>query len=119
MFTASWVALLLTGLAILIFGLIVAALPDASDRSLRAIGVASAGMGLFGATITARPFRGRERGAWWTLWYYPVFWAAHLPGDLQPGREHIHQVVFIVLSVVALVLTRDEFASFAELRQNT
>jgi hypothetical protein len=107
-FRASWIALLIISVAVLVFGLIVAALP-ASDRSARAIGVASIGMGLFGGAITLTAFRRRERWSWLTLWYYPVFWTAHLVGGLPPGQDHVHQVVFIVLSVGALVLSRRAF----------
>jgi hypothetical protein len=105
---ASWIALIITGLAVLGFGLILAALPG-SDPIERADGVASIGMGLFGCSITLAAFRHRERWAWWSLCYYPIFWAAHLVGGLPPGKDHIHQVVFIALSLGALVLTRGEF----------
>jgi hypothetical protein len=108
LFRASWIALLIIGVAILAFGLVEAALPG-SDRSARAIGVASIGMGLFGCAITVAAFRRRERWAWWSLWYYPVFWTAHLVGGLPPGQDHVHQVVFIALSLGALILTRREF----------
>jgi len=33
-----------------------------------------------------------------------VFWAAHLFGNLPPGTDHIHQIVFIVLSLIGLLL---------------
>ena len=108
LFRASWIALLIIGLAILAFGLIVAVLPG-SDQSSRAIGVASIGMGLFGSAITLTGFRGRQRWAWWCLWYYPVFWTAHLVGGLPPGQDHVHQVVFIALSLGALLATRGNF----------
>jgi hypothetical protein len=110
LFKASWIALLITGLAILVFGLIVAALPG-SDPSARASGVASIGMGLFGSLIAATAFRRRQRWAWWCLWYYPIFWTAHLIGGLPPGRDRVHQVVFIGLSLVALVISWREFFS--------
>jgi uncharacterized protein YjeT (DUF2065 family) len=108
-FTASWIALAITGLSVLAFGLIVAALPSDPDQYLRAIGVASIGMGLFGTIITATAFRRRERWAWIALWYYPVFWTAHLVGNLPPGQDHVHQVIFIVLSLLGLLLTTSDF----------
>jgi uncharacterized membrane protein HdeD (DUF308 family) len=109
-FTIAWVSLAITGVAILVFGLIAAAWPASSDQlSLRATGVASIGMGLFGIMITAIAYRRRERWAWCTLWYYPIFWLAHLLGGLPPGRDHIHQVVLIVLSLVGLLLPVGEF----------
>ena len=74
-----------------------------------AIGVASIGMGLFGVMITSVAYRRRERWAWFTLWYYPVFWIAHLLGGLPPGRDHVHQIVFIVLSLGGLLLPVGEF----------
>ena len=64
---------------------------------------------LIGVLITAVAYRRRERWAWFALWYYPLFWAAHLLGGLPPGREHVHQVVFIVLSLAGLLLPVREF----------
>jgi hypothetical protein len=40
-FTVSWIALLLTGLAILVYGLVVVVLHTSDEQYLRAIGVAS------------------------------------------------------------------------------
>jgi hypothetical protein len=108
-FRISWIALLSIGLATLAFGLIAVVLPGPDVRYLRAIGVASIGMGLFGVTITLSAFRRRERWAYFSLWYYPVFWLAHLVGNLPPGRDHVHQVVFIVLSLLGLLLPIREF----------
>ena len=105
----SWIALLITGLATLVFGLVVMAVPSPDEQYLRAIGVASVGMGFFGAMITMTAFRRRERWAFYSLWYYPIFWTAHLVGGLPPGRDHIHQVVFIVLSLLGLLLPLSEF----------
>jgi hypothetical protein len=109
-FKIAWVSLAITGVAIFVFGLIVAVWPGSTNPSfLRAIGVASIGMGLFGVMITAIPYRRAERWAWFTLWYYPVFWSAHFLGGLPPGQDHIHQIVFIVLSLVGLLLPVGEF----------
>jgi hypothetical protein len=112
LFRASWIALLVSGLAVLGFGLVVAVLPG-SDPSLRAIGVASIGMGLFGSAISVTAFRRRERWAWLVLWYHPLFWLAHLVANLPPGQDHVHQVVLIVLSVAGLVLSAREFSPAA------
>ena len=110
LFKIAWVSLAITGVAILVFGLIATAWPASSDQSsLRAIGVASIGMGFFGVMITAIAYRLRERWAWFTLWYYPIFWIAHLLGGLPPGQEHVHQIVFIVLSLVGLLIPVGEF----------
>src|ERR687897_2356292 len=84
---------------------------------LRAIGVASIGMGLFGLLITTIAYRRRERWAWFALWYYPVFWSAHLVGGLPPGKEHVHQIVFIVLSLAGLLLPVREFFPRRETRR--
>jgi hypothetical protein len=105
----SWIALLVTGLATLVFGIVVAAVRGPDEHYLRAIGAASIGMGLFGAMITVTAFRQRERWAFFSLWYYPVFWTAHLVGGLPPGQDHIHQLVFIVLSLLGLLLPLGEF----------
>ncbi len=110
LFKIAWVALAITGVAIFVFGLIVTVWPGSSNPSfLRAIGVASIGMGFFGVMITVIAYRRTERWAWFTLWYYPVFWSAHFLGGLPPGQDHIHQIVFIVLSLVGLLIPVNEF----------
>lgn len=110
LFKIAWISLAIIGVAILVFGLIVTTVPTASGPPyLRAIGVASIGMGLFGLLITTIAYRRRERWAWFALWYYPVFWTAHLVGGLPPGKEHVHQIVFIVLSLAGLLLPVREF----------
>jgi len=106
----GWISLAIIGVAILLFGLITTAVPASSDPPyLRAIGVASIGMGLFGLLITTIAYRRRERWAWFALWYYPLFWTAHLLGGLPPGKDRVHQVVFIILSLVGLLLPLREF----------
>jgi uncharacterized membrane protein HdeD (DUF308 family) len=109
-FKIAWVSLAITGVAIFVFGLIVTVWPGSSNASfLRAIGVASIGMGLFGIMITVIAYRRGEQWAWFTLWYYPVFWLAHLLGGLPPGQDHIHQIVFIILSLLGLLIPVREF----------
>jgi hypothetical protein len=109
-FVTAWISLAIIGLAILLFGLITALMPASGGPPyMRAIGVASIGMGSFGLLITTIAYRRRERWAWFALWYYPVFWTAHLLGGLPPGKDHVHQVVFIVLSLVGLLLSVREF----------
>jgi hypothetical protein len=105
----SWIALFVTGLATLAFGVIVVFIRGSDEQYLRPIGAASIGMGLFGAMISVTAFRRRERWAYFSLCYYPIFWTAHLVGDLPPGRDHVHQVVFIVLSLFGLLLPLDAF----------
>jgi hypothetical protein len=110
LFKIAWISLAITGVAILVFGLIVSVWPGSSNPSfLRAIGVASIGMGLFGVMITVYAYRRGERWAWFTLWYYPIFWSAHFLGGLPPGQDHIHQIVFIVLSLAGLLIPVSEF----------
>jgi len=110
LFTIAWVSLAIIGVAILVFGLIVAVVPASSDEPyLQAIGVALIGMGMFGVLITTIAYRRRERWAWFALWYYPLFWTAHLFGGLPPGKEHVHQIVFIILSLAGLLLPVREF----------
>jgi hypothetical protein len=110
LFKTGWISLAIIGVAILAFGVISALMPASGDPPyMRAIGVASIGMGLFGLLITTIAYRRRERWAWFALWYYPLFWTAHLVGGLPPGRDHVHQVVFIILSLVGLLLPIREF----------
>ncbi len=117
LFKFAWLSLTLTGVAIFGFGLIVTVWPGANNPALlRAIGVASMGMGLFGVMITVMAYRRRERWAWFSLWYYPIFWSAHLLGSLPPGQDHIHQIVFIVLSLAGLLIPVSEFFPCKEVR---
>ena len=103
---AGWICLLIVSLGILAFGV---AASFGSDPLLRADGVALTGMGLFGTVITVVPFRRRERWAWVVLWFYPVFWLAHLIGSLPPGQDHVHQVVFILLALAGLLVPAPSF----------
>ncbi len=111
----SWIALLATGIGILGFGIIVTAYPQiagpAEEGLLRAIGVATTGMGIFGVIITLKAYKRKEKWAWFTLWYYPIFWTIHLAGELPPGNDHIHQIVFIVISLLGLLLPVRQFFS--------
>jgi hypothetical protein len=82
-FKFAWISLALIGAAMFVFGLIVTLWPGSSDALfLRAIGVASIGMGLFGVMITVIPYKRRERWAWFTLWYYPNLLASTLSGRI-------------------------------------
>ncbi|HZD24174.1 MAG TPA: hypothetical protein VE569_12360 [Acidimicrobiia bacterium] len=104
-FALSWSLLAMTSVAILVFGIITTIWPGSDNTGyVRAVGVASVGMGGFGLMITLIPFRRRERWAWVTLWYLPIFWLAHFVGNLPPGTDHVHQIVFIVFSVVGLLI---------------
>jgi hypothetical protein len=106
----GWICLLVVGVGILAFGLIAVAVPSSGDqRLLQADGLASIGLGLFGVLITVIPFRHHERWAWFVLWFYPVFWTTHLVDRLPPGKDHVHQVVFIVLSLVGLLIAIRSF----------
>ena len=79
---------------------------------IAATGLASIGLGLFGGLIALVPFRRREVWARWALWFDPVFWTVHLVGRLPPGKDHIHQIAFIVLSLAGLLLpVRDVFGA--------
>ncbi|MTD54714.1 hypothetical protein [Amycolatopsis pithecellobii] len=102
--------LVVVSAGILGFGLVTALVPTSGDALLyRADGLASIGVGLFGGLIAVLPFRRLERWAWFALWFYPLFWAAHLIFSLPPGKDHIHQVVFIVLSLAGLLAPAREF----------
>ncbi len=103
----GWVCLSIVGVGIFGFGVGIAW--SGGDALSRADGVALTGMGLFGTLVTLVPFRRRERWAWLALWFYPVFWAAHLLGQLPPGRDHVHQIVFIALSLVGLIVPSRTF----------
>ena len=68
LFKTGWISLVIIGVAILGFDPITTAIPASSDPPyMRAIGVASIGMGLFGLLITTIVYRRRERWAWFAL----------------------------------------------------
>jgi hypothetical protein len=103
--------LVVVSVGILVFG-IITVLPPVVGGNLLILsnGLASIGLGLFGGLIALIPFRRSQVWAWWVLWYYPIFWAVHLVGRLPPGKDHVHQIAFIVLSLVGLLLpARDIF----------
>ena len=84
LFKTGWISLAIIGVAILVFGLIVTVVPTSTDPPyLRAIGMASIGMGLLGLLITTIAYRRRERWAWFALWYYPVFWFFRKSGEAE------------------------------------
>jgi hypothetical protein len=63
----SWISLLVTGIGILGYGIIVTTYPQIAGHTeeglLRAIGVATTGMGIFGVMITLRAYRRKEEWA--------------------------------------------------------
>jgi hypothetical protein len=68
LFKTGWISLAIIGVAILVFGLITALmLASGGPPYLRAIGMASIGMGLFGLLNTTIAYRRRERWAWFAL----------------------------------------------------
>lgn len=87
--------------------------PVAVSLGILGFGLASIGVGPFGGLLALVPFRRRARWAWFALWFYPVFWLVHLVGGLPPGKDHVHQVVFIVLSPAGLLAPARQFFSRA------
>ena len=92
------------------FGVVIAIVPMGADEPLyRADGLASMGLGLLGGLLALIPYRRRERWAWIALWFYPVFWIIHLASGLPPGKDHVHQIIFIALSLLGLLLPVQAF----------
>jgi len=110
--------LLATGFGVLGFGLAVAVYPqvfgDGASGSqlglLRPDSLATTGMGLFGTMIAARGFWRREKWAWLTLWFLPGFWAIHFAAGLPPGTDHVHQILFLALSLLGLLMPFRQFS---------
>lgn len=112
----GWLCLTAVSGGLLGFGIVVLVAPPAGEALLyRADALATAGLGLFGGLIAVLPFRAGERWAWFALWFYPVFWLAHLVFRLPPGTDHVHPVVFAVLSLAGLLVpVRSFFRAPAE-----
>src|SRR2546423_13196359 len=85
----------------LAFGVIAATAGD--DPLMRADGVESIGVGLFGVLITLIPYRRRERGAGVSPRVFPGFWVVQPVGRLPPSEGQGHQKGFIVLSPARLL----------------
>ncbi|MHB1235847.1 MAG: hypothetical protein ACYCZK_09275 [Microbacteriaceae bacterium] len=101
----GWICLAIVSAGILVFGVVVAIVPKGVDAPLYlADGLASIGLGLFGGLLALVPYRRVERWAWYVLWFYPLFWIIHLIEQLPPARDHIHQIAFIALSLIGLLL---------------
>lgn len=101
----GWICLAVVSAGILGFGIVVAIAPPAGDSLLyRTDALATAGLGLFGGLTAVIPFRAGERWAWFALWFYPVFWLAHLIFRLPPGTDHVHQILFVALSLAGLLV---------------
>lgn len=106
----GWICLAVVSAGILGFGVVVAIAPPAGDSLLyRTDALATAGLGLFGGLVALFPYRRRERWAWFSFWFYPLFWLAHLAFGLPPGTDHVHQIVFIALSLTGLLVPAREF----------
>jgi hypothetical protein len=105
--------LAVTNVAILIFGMAMVVYPQSASphdgQLLRSLGASAVGMGLFGAMISVVPYRQKQRWSWFTLWYLPAFWTAHLVGQLPPSNDHVHQYALIVTSILGLMLPVREF----------
>lgn len=117
----GWICLAVVSLGILVFGVIVIAVPSGAGQLLyTADGLACIGLGLYGGLLTLIPYRRRETWAWWAIWFYPVFWAAHLIFRLPPGTDHVHQYAFIALSLIGLLLPiRSFFPPGTDARRRT
>lgn len=100
----TW-CLVVVGAGILSFGVLILLFPSGTDLLLvRTYGLAATGLGFFSVAITLAAFRHRQRWAWSVLWFLPVFWACHLLGGLPPGTDHIHQILFLTLWLLGLLL---------------
>ncbi|MFB9930700.1 hypothetical protein ACFORO_38225 [Amycolatopsis halotolerans] len=112
----GWICLAAVSAGILGFGIVVAVAPPAGDSLLyRTDALATAGLGLFGGLTAVIPFRAGEPWAWFALWFYPVFWLAHLIFRLPPGTDRVHQILFIALSLAGLLVpVRSFFRAPAE-----
>ena len=79
-----------------------AADPNELDQERALRGTAMLGMAVFGLGLALGGLRNRQRWAWLSLWYWPVFFVLHVIafGTYVPDSP------FAVLAIIGLVLTR-------------
>ncbi len=117
----GWVPLFLFSVIMLIIGLggfagpvrqgsVISAFftEDVSEQvlALRLRGSFVLGMVVFGMAIILVPLRQGERWAWYTLWYYPIFFVLHVIafGTLVPDG------LFVLVSAASLLLSYPRLA---------
>ncbi|MBK8501519.1 MAG: hypothetical protein IPL46_04525 [Saprospiraceae bacterium] len=67
------------------------------------------GLNLFALLILWFPFRYGELWAWSALWFYPVMFAWHYFHYAKGTKFSMIQIIYCVLSAVALILTYSNF----------
>ena len=68
-----------------------------------------AGLNLFALLIIWFPFRQGALWAWFALWFYPVMFAWHYFHYARGSRFSKMQIVYFLLSSVALIITYTQF----------
>lgn len=67
------------------------------------------GMNLFALLLIWIPFRNGEQWAWMALWFYPIMFLWHYFHYAKKTKFSTIQIVYCVLSSLALILTYSEF----------
>lgn len=68
-----------------------------------------AGFNLFALFILWVPFRQGEQWAWLALWFYPIMFAWHYFHYAKGTRFSTVQIIYCILSSIALILTYSQF----------
>lgn len=69
------------------------------------------GLNLFALLILWLPFRHGECWAWIALWFYPLMFAWHYFHYAKNTRFSMVQIIYCLLSALALILTYSSFFS--------
>lgn len=67
------------------------------------------GLNLFALLTIWFPFQQGEQWAWFALWFYPLMFAWHYFHYAKGTRFSIMQIVYGILSSIALILTYAQF----------
>ena len=75
----------------------------------RFFGLTLIGLTVFGLATTLNSYRRGEKWAWYTLWYYPIFFASIFAIDITDPYFAANSSLFLVLSLIGLLLPYRKF----------
>ncbi len=83
--------------------------PSAPPTDVRLFGLGLIGLVVFGLAIIMTGFRRGEKWAWYSLWYYPIFFASIFALNTTDAYWTTNSSVFLILSLIGLLLPYRKF----------